>query len=99
MNQCIKDAFDIADAITDITCNSRRVKVTSRINACPTDKEDNKLVNLAHDSNCHIIITRNKSDFMYAQEKGIKTQKGEVIQYYEPELFLKCFEYMKRNSG
>jgi putative PIN family toxin of toxin-antitoxin system len=94
-----KDCFDCANAISEITAKSRKVIVTSRLHACPTDAEDNKLIDLAHDSNCHIIITHNRSDFMFAEDKGVKTQNGEIIQFYEPELFLKCFELTKRNQA
>lgn len=94
-----KDCIDCANAIAELIFKSRKIEVTSRLHACPTDVDDNKLIDLAHDSNCHIIITKNKSDFMYAEDKGVKTKNGTPIQFYEPELFLKSFTYMKRTQN
>lgn len=93
-----KDCFDCSNAIAEITSKSRKVIVSSRLHACPTDVEDNKLVDLSHDSNCHLIITKNKSDFMFAEDRRVKTRSGKEIQIYEPEQFLRCFEYLKRTQ-
>jgi predicted nucleic acid-binding protein len=75
--------------------NSRIVEVTSKQKICDADPEDDKLVNLAIDANCHTIITKNINDLKCVEEKGIKTKTGRLIEVLTPEMFAKCFKLQR----
>jgi putative PIN family toxin of toxin-antitoxin system len=76
--------------------NCRMVEVTSKLKICDSDPDDDKIVNLAIDSNCHTIITKNINDLKCVEENGIKTKSGRQIEVMTPETFTQCFKLQRR---
>ena len=71
-----------------ISSITKIVKVTSKQKTCP-DSEDDKIINLTIDSNCHNIITKNISDLKCTEKRGIKTRNGKNIEIDTPENYIK----------
>lgn len=97
-DQASHDVYECCSTIMKImTERAKHIKVTSRCKICP-DSEDDKIINLAIDSDCHNIITKNISDLKCAEEAGTKTKSGKLIEVDTPENFLKLFNFKKRTG-
>ncbi|CAB1249570.1 putative toxin-antitoxin system toxin component, PIN family [Clostridium sp. MT-14] len=77
-----------SDVCEMIINNSKIVNVSSRGKFCIEDPEDNKIINLAIDSDCPIIITKNDRHFECVYHKQIKTCTGKQIEIYNPNNFI-----------
>lgn len=62
------------------------------------DNDDNKIINLAYDANCAIIITKNIIHFNCIEEKHFKTKKGKDIKVYTPEQFASSLKLIKHSK-
>lgn len=94
------ELYNCSDQMMKIISNNVRVvDVTSKNKVCSDDPEDDKLVNLAIDANCHTIITKNISDLKCVEEKGIKTKSGKQIEVLTPEVFSQCFKLQKHYNN
>lgn len=60
------------------------------------DKDDNKIINLAIDSNSRAIITKNVAHFRCVEEKSIKNLNGELIMIMTPKQFTRYFKEHKK---
>lgn len=83
-------------SISRIIEHARWVAVKSNLNVCVSHPADDKLVNLAYDSNCNYIITHNIRHLDAVKQKGTKTKSGKPIQVFTPEEFIDHFNnYMR----
>jgi predicted nucleic acid-binding protein len=82
---------DIAKIILN---NSKVAKVTSN-NKYSVDPSDDKIINLAIDSNCTLIITSNTKHFECVEEKHIKTKSGKEIEVYTPDQFVSNYRLIQ----
>lgn len=90
----LNDFFQYSTDITELTFNAKLVAVTSKKEGC-IDPEDNKIYNLAFDSNCTLVITKNISDFYPLIESNVKTKNGKEIKFYTPDQFLTNYKIIK----
>lgn len=94
-NQANQDVYDCCSTMMKIMMdNSKNIVVTSKQKICP-DPEDDKLINLAIDSNCNKIITKNMSDLKCAEDNCIRTKSGKIIEIDTPENFIRAFRLQK----
>lgn len=77
-----------------ISENSKWTEIKSNIKVC-LHSADDKIVNLAIDSNCKTIITKNIRHFSPVEDKKVKTGDGKLIEIYTPEQFIRNFKVIK----
>ena len=87
--QCFSDISKL------LANNSKMYKTTSSLQICDEDPDDDKIINLAIDSNCTAIITKNITHFECIEKKNIKTKNGKDILVYKPEMFSNHFKLLK----
>ena len=91
-----QNVYDCSSAMLKIIMdNSREVKVKSDIKACTLDPGDDKLINLATDANCGIIVTKNLRHFKCIEEKNLRTKSGLKIEVYTPQQLVNNFKLLK----
>lgn len=71
--------------------NAERHAVMNHKDISP-DYDDNKVINLAIESNCRTIITKNIADFRCVEQQGIKNVEGKSIMIMTPKQFMKYYE-------
>lgn len=86
IQECKTDLYKCFGEIATIMFKARMVEVTSKRKEC-LDPEDDKLYNLAVDSNCSKIVTKNVYDFSPIDGKS-KTKNGKLIEIYTPSQFM-----------
>lgn len=60
------------------------------------DKDDNKIINLAIDSNSSAIITKNIAHFRCVEKENVKNLNGEPIMIMTPKQFTRYFREHKK---
>ncbi len=96
LDECSNTLYDYAKKVSKlIMTNAIQINVESNIKIL-SDVEDNKFINLALDSGCTIIITKNISDFMYFRVNDYLNNNNECIKVYTPDEFLDYYRKLKR---
>jgi len=86
--EVFESLYDISKDMVQIISYGRNVEVVSKLKACVMDEKDNKLVDLAHDADCEVIITQNLQHLGPINNKKIRTSKSKLlIKVYTPEEF------------
>ncbi|MGE5631366.1 MAG: putative toxin-antitoxin system toxin component, PIN family [Caulobacteraceae bacterium] len=86
--EVFEDLYDISKDMVQIISYAKCVNVESRLKVCILDHKDNKLVDLAYDSDCNIIVTNNIGHIKIAENQGIKTKYSKKpIRVFTPEEF------------
>jgi predicted nucleic acid-binding protein len=99
IQQMLQDLYDCATDTSNLMDNCRIIKAVSTQKISP-DPDDDKIINLAIDANCTVIITHNISDFKCVEEKHIKTKSSKDIDVYTPEQFVDYFKLIQHyNKG
>ena len=86
VDSLVYDCMDKLSTIVDPNCRS--VEVTSALKICTEDPSDDKLVNLAIDANCEIIITENIRHLREVENQKIKNRSGQRIKVMTAGNFL-----------
>lgn len=90
---CYECSTTLAKILTD---NSKTYKTVSKYKIS-TDPDDDKIINLAYDANCTIIITKNMAHFECVEENHFKAKNGKAIEVYTPDQFVSNFRIIKHS--